>query len=352
MISRLLAAVGSKGRTMNSTRYGRQSISSERGGFSLVELLVVIAVIALLIAILLPGLGQTKKMGKMLREQALAQQQIVAYGSYIVDYRDRVVIGAPHWNWAHGAHNQLYGMTPGDPVNPGRYFEGSICKIWTWHFFSNVNIPYTAIQIDKQTYNDEFFPRTKSDGGGSIWISPGSNWFQTALAYHPTLGYNAIFLGGAYTHGAFLNGQPGPNPRNQGGGYFVIRASQVRFPQQLLVYASARGGDVQDGSWWNWGTNNPDSGRIRPGYWLIRAPRAHPNSRGSHSLGGGWVPSDNFDPRQVPSSWGNLDARHFKKVITASFDGHVTAETVEQLRDMRRWANYADRPDWNFQPGP
>ena len=44
--------------------------------------------------------------------------------------------------------------------------------------------------------------------------------------------------------------------------------------------------------------------------------------------------------------------RYFGRVATAMFDGHVEGQTLEQLRDMRKWSNYANRPDWNFVPGP
>ncbi len=319
-------------------------------GFTLIELLVVIMIIVLLIGILLPGLGKTRKLAALLREESFASQQGRAFHTYMVTNRDKVLIGAPHWNWAHGASNEIFGMTPGDPINRGRYLEGSISKIWTWHFFGSLDYKLDAIQFDKKTFA-EFWTRPKETGSG-VWHSPGSNSFHTALAYHPSFGYNGIFLGGAYTHGAFLNARPGPNPRPQGGGYFLDRADQVRYPDKLVTFASARGGDVREGSWWNWGTGNPDSGIIRPGYWLIRAPRPHPNARGSHSIGGGWNASNVWRPNAVPSTWGNLDMRHFNKTVTIFFDGHVEPQTIEELRDMRKWSNYADRADWNFQPGP
>ena len=58
--------------------------------------------------------------------------------------------------------------------------------------------------------------------------------------------------------------------------------------------------------------------------------------------------SNTWDPLKPPSYWGNLDARHFKKVSTTSFDAHVEMQNLEQLRDMRRWSNYANTENWDF----
>jgi hypothetical protein len=37
--------------------------------------------------------------------------------------------------------------------------------------------------------------------------------------------------------------------------------------------------------------------------------------------------------------------------VTAVFDGHAESQSIEQLRDMRKWSNKANKPDWDFQPG-
>jgi len=39
-------------------------------------------------------------------------------------------------------------------------------------------------------------------------------------------------------------------------------------------------------------------------------------------------------------------------VTSVMFDGHVESLRLEDLRDMRRWSNFADRPDWNFVAAP
>jgi len=69
-------------------------------------------------------------------------------------------------------------------------------------------------------------------------------------------------------------------------------------------------------------------------------------------LGNGWTANNNtFSPNLVPSTWGNVDARCQKKAVTAVFDGHAESQNIEQLRDMRKWSNKANKPDWDFQPG-
>jgi prepilin-type processing-associated H-X9-DG protein len=63
-----------------------------------------------------------------------------------------------------------------------------------------------------------------------------------------------------------------------------------------------------------------------------------------------WVASNKFDPLSNPVNWGFMDFRYGSKAVTAMVDGHVEMHNIEELRDMRRWANGAGRPDWNFSP--
>lgn len=332
----------------------RAFVARQRGAFTLIEVLIVIAIIALLISILLPGLGYARVTSRMLREQADIRQQMLAYTAYTNNFKDKTLPAAPHWTWAHDTTGS-YGMTPGDPTVSGHFMEGSICKIWTWHFISLTDFPLHQMQVDKRTY-EEFWNRPKTHGLiGGRFTTYGSDTFHVGLAFHPSFGMNGVYVGGAYTHGAFRNnGRPGPNPSIAGGDFYVTDVSRVRHPSTLMVFSSSRGGDVREGSWWNYGSSDPNSGMIRPGHWMVTPPRPHPRNRGGstspYQLGGGWSASNFYNPREVPGTWGMVDARWFRKAVTVMFDGHAEMQTIEQLRNMQKWSNYANTPDWNFQP--
>ena len=83
---------------------------------------------------------------------------------------------------------------------------------------------------------------------------------------------------------------------------------------------------------------------------------------------GGWsaaLTENKYDENARPNKWGEtidggtsatsgfqfgLRAQCDGRITTGMVDGHVTGLTIELLRDMTRWSNKANRPDWTFTP--
>lgn len=330
--------------------------------FTLIELLVVIAIIALLIGILLPGLGKARATGRMLREESAEKQLHTAWAAYSVDSRDKFLPGYIHWGWAH-PHQGSVTMMPGDPNDPRHLMEGTVIKSWPWHLISNGYFTAENMQIDKAT-TEVFRTRPKTPTSSGATNQYGSDSYQGAIAWHPSWGMNSVYVGGDYNGGAFglSDAQPGGNPERAGGRFYASRMDEVRYPSTLISFCSSRGGDVNDGSWWNYGLDMPDGGTVRPGYYYVEPPKPHPRAetrfigtgpaKTSLNLGGGWTApaTDNVyrERGTVPSRWGMLHPRHFNKVVTAMVDGHIQMYSLEDLRDMRRWANWAKTENWTW----
>ncbi len=333
-----------------------------RAAFTLIELLVVIAVIALLIGILLPGLSHAKKTAKMLAEQVAIKQMWVAFAAYTTDFKDGVMPGYIHWDWAHTPIP--INFMPTDPTDVGRQMEGTVIKAWPWRFLSNAGYHAQHLMIDKNTYKD-FWSRSKVGTQGTTYGIPynsyGSNTYQGAIAWNPSFGMNTVYIGGDYNNGAFsrldADGRPrGGNTRTAGGEFYVTKMHKVRMTSTLMAFSSARGGDVNTSGWNNYGLDPPMNQPVVPGYYQIEPPRPHPKGRGSadyRDLRGGWTTTSNVYREASPvNTWGMLHPRHFNKAASVMLDGHAAMLNLEQLRDMRRWSNYATSADWTFLPGP
>lgn len=100
-------------------------------GFTLIELLVVISIIALLIAILLPALGQARATARMAQCSSLLKQWGIADAIYVNDsrgitlpvvYQDPTAVdGARHWYENHH-WNQNLGITSPGPAYDTYYW--------------------------------------------------------------------------------------------------------------------------------------------------------------------------------------------------------------------------------------
>jgi prepilin-type N-terminal cleavage/methylation domain-containing protein len=69
----------------------RRAVVRKENAFTLVEVLIVIAVIALLVGLLLPSLGAARSTGRMASCLSNQRQLVIAWGLYAGDYKDRAM---------------------------------------------------------------------------------------------------------------------------------------------------------------------------------------------------------------------------------------------------------------------
>lgn len=284
-------------------------------GFTVVELLVVIAVVAVLISLAIPTLGRARELSRQTRELAGAQQVMTAFVLYSNDHRDFVLPGYPPAAWVNGPMQVLN--------DRGERLFNEDAQRYPWRLAPYLNFDFRGLYMDQRQLKEirEASPALASSGVG----------FDYFVSLFPALGMNTTFVGGSDRVQQF-----DPIYRRVFGKPYIERLDESRRPSELIAFASARA-DVQ--------ASAPILGRPE-GFFRIEPPRltaAQPRQ---------WDVAYDAQTLSPGRNSGFVALRYGKadpRAIAAALDGHCAALDWSEMSDMRRWADAADREDWALQ---
>lgn len=173
--------------------------------FTLVELLVVVAIVALLIGILIPTLGAAREQAEKVVELSAVRNLMLGHQMYAEDHGGRLISGYDTQAPAHGPNGQSLGF----PEN-ARY---------PWRL-----VPYLDRTVEQTILVHQRLQDVSEEGQLNTY----------AVSVMPSFGINGEFVGGTWG---------GPyNNWLVDRGVTVRKAFEAHQPSELIVFASARGG--------------------------------------------------------------------------------------------------------------
>lgn len=279
--------------------------------FTLIELLVVIAIIALLVGILLPTIGSVRTAARKTRELSAAQQLMTAYHNYANAHKGELPPGYAPSGMVTGIGDRQLQVFD----ERGERVFGLPARRYPWRVLPFMDYSFSGLY--DQTVLAAY--RQRED-------------FRYVVSVSPALGINADYVGGRADPGiGFL-----PAALRTFGSFYLTRVEDARRPDRLITFASARGVDA---------TGGMESTGVVPGFHQVLAPQpALPNATNV------W-PTTRFDRAQAPEQFGHVDPRFADQAVAAHIDGHASGFSIDQLRDMTRWSNQAQRAEWRFGDG-
>lgn len=335
-----------------------KSRTTRRRGLTIVEMLLVIAVIMLLLGILLPSLGVVQRRSRKLTEQNYIRQVGMAWSMYANQHNDAAIPGYLDYSGVQSKSVQQHWrvryeypslpMANGQPITYDPRIPDDVSAPWTWRL------------AEYFSYNPEILWGYRQSAHNDIQ-SLVDNAQDVALT--PAFGYNALYIGGWWRMAAMPSADPSGGDSSIRPTFahwdattldgkpinVVVRTlSTINRPDNFIVFCSS--------------SNFPQPGvypRVddqREGSFLVtpptvaedqkwRLPRLTSGASGETARAD--TSRDTIETIE-PDVHAPI-ARHNGFVALLQGDGSTDTQTIRELVDQRRWINgLSDPKDRNF----
>jgi prepilin-type N-terminal cleavage/methylation domain-containing protein len=316
-------------------RHSQGLVRRPHAGFTIVELIVVMAIVATLIAIIAPALSGARKRASKTTELNNLKHVGHAWMLYANHNADAAL---PGFLEVRVQRPTVPGVSRGWGVTykyPDNSFipltSANITGPWTWRLLSYLDYNHSTIHAHLE--------EARPDIVNLVSEAP-------IVAYEPAFGYNGYYVGGYWS---MLTIDGVETPRIQFFDHCTAGATpgravriptgvgQIARPSEMITFCSS--------------TRYPSTGVQKPlpsntpGWHLVSAPTIGTEAR--------WRPAAGDPARLVevaaPGALAPL-MRHTNTVALLRADGHVDEQGYNALFDPRQWIDSADAPGFAHAP--
>lgn len=274
-------------------------------GFTLVELLVVISIIALLLGVLLPALGRAKGAASVARELSNAKQLMQGYIMFAQDHKGYLLPALQNLDRSPKPLRTL----PNDHL--GRPLSGPPAQRYFWHLAPYLEYNFAAFYRDT-ALAEQYLAQDDTYG----------------VTLHTGFGINQYYVGGQASYYT-QSGAPSLYDTSFGKDFWIARLEDARRPADLFAFVSAA---------------SEDSNTRRDGFYRVLPP--YFTNKVWQDTG---LPTR---PGATPQKTGHVWPVHANTVVAGMLDGHAAAFEWIDAQDMRHWSQIADAPDWRLKFNP